>query len=406
MKKRIVAILMCAVVAMSVTGCSKKDNNNAKEEVNATETEKSETKSAAIQYTASDYVELGDYKGLNVELDTDYVVTDEIVADYINNNIIANYPYYEDTDKTTVESGDFANIDYTGTKDGVEFDGGSATGYVLEIGSGTFIPGFEDGVIGMKVGEEKDLNLTFPEEYQNNPDLAGADVVFKVKLNKIVTKKDITYDTLTDEYISYLGTSAGMSYTSVSELTSAVKSYLEDSAASNKDTAIRSGVLNQLTDCCTVTGLPDGLMDARLADALRQYESYYCSDGEKTLEEYVTENFGTTYDEFLEQIKSEVEQDIDIQLILETIAEKENIKIDEDEYQQFISNLVSQNAYEDESELYLNYAEKEGDGEAYLRKVHLCNKALELIMENANVTVKENTETEEATETATEAATE
>ena len=89
MKKRIVAILMCAVVAMSVTGCSKKDNNNAKEEVNATETEKSETKSAAIQYTASDYVELGDYKGLDVELDTDYVVTDESVADYINNNIIA-----------------------------------------------------------------------------------------------------------------------------------------------------------------------------------------------------------------------------------------------------------------------------------------------------------------------------
>ena len=110
----------------------------------------------------------------------------------------ANTTYNDITDRTTAQSGDVANIDYVGKKDGVEFDGGSAQGYDLELGSGVFIPGFEDGVVGMEVGSTKDIPLTFPDNY-GNADLAGADVVFTVTLNAL---KEATTPELTDEYVA------------------------------------------------------------------------------------------------------------------------------------------------------------------------------------------------------------
>lgn len=158
MKKKIVTLLLCAVLAVSVTGCGKDKKENGESIQEGTEvsggTEISKS-SASLAYDAKDYVTLGNYEGLEVTLDQDYEVDDKTVADYVNNNVIVNYPYYKELDKTTVEKGDFADIDYSGTKDGEKFDGGTAEGSVLEIGKAGFIDGFEDGIVGMKVGEEK-----------------------------------------------------------------------------------------------------------------------------------------------------------------------------------------------------------------------------------------------------------
>ena len=322
--------------------------------------------------------------------------------------MIANYPYYVESDKTVVENGDVANIDYEGLLDGEAFDGGTAQDYDLEIGSGSFIDGFEDGLIGAEVGKETDLNLTFPEDYGNS-DLAGKEVVFKVTVNAIKEKQDITYDTLTDEYVTYLSDKLGASYETVNDLTSDIRTYLEEQANSSRTQAIRSAVIAKLPEVCTVNALPDGLLDARMQEYLKKFEDTYCKD--TTLEDYLSSTYNTTVDDFKTQVQSEIETELDTQLILEAIAAVENIEFDEDGFNSYVSSLLSSYGYDSEDALYENYAQTAEDGKAYLQTIYLCNKALDRVIENTNVTynaAEESTEEAAAAEdiTETEAATE
>ena len=409
MKKKAVALLLCVSMMMTLNACGKtnKDNTQGTETVAETETEVIPS-SADITYDAGDYVSLGDYMNMEVTLDKDYQVTDDMVKNYVNNNVIANYPYYVESDKTVVENGDVANIDYEGLLDGEAFDGGTAQDYDLEIGSGSFIDGFEDGLIGAEVGKETDLNLTFPEEYGNS-DLAGKEVVFKVTVNAIKEKQDITYDTLTDEYVTYLSDKLGASYETVNDLTSDIRTYLEEQANSSRTQAIRSAVIAKLPEVCTVNALPDGLLDARMQEYLKKFEDTYCKD--TTLEDYLSSTYNTTVDDFKTQVQSEIETELDTQLILEAIAAVENIEFDEDGFNSYVSSLLSSYGYDSEDALYENYAQTAEDGKAYLQTIYLCNKALDRVIENTNVTynaAEESTEEAAAAEdiTETEVATE
>lgn len=409
MKKKAVALLLCVSMMMTLNACGKtnKDNTQGTETVAETETEVIPS-SADITYDAGDYVSLGDYMNMEVTLDKDYQVTDDMVKNYVNNNVIANYPYYVESDKTVVENGDVANIDYEGLLDGEAFDGGTAQDYDLEIGSGSFVDGFEDGLIGAEVGKETDLNLTFPEDYGNS-DLAGKEVVFKVTVNAIKEKQDITYDTLTDEYVTYLSDKLGASYETVNDLTSDIRTYLEEQANSSRTQAIRSAVIAKLPEVCTVNALPDGLLDARMQEYLKKFEDTYCKD--TTLEDYLSSTYNTTVDDFKTQVQSEIETELDTQLILEAIAAVENIEFDEDGFNSYVSSLLSSYGYDSEDALYENYAQTAEDGKAYLQTIYLCNKALDRVIENTNVTynaAEESTEEAAAAEdiTETEAATE
>ena len=409
MKKKAVALLLRVSMMMTLNACGKtnKDNTQGTETVAETETEVIPS-SADITYDAGDYVSLGDYMNMEVTLDKDYQVTDDMVKNYVNNNVIANYPYYVESDKTVVENGDVANIDYEGLLDGEAFDGGTAQDYDLEIGSGSFIDGFEDGLIGAEVGKETDLNLTFPEDYGNS-DLAGKEVVFKVTVNAIKEKQDITYDTLTDEYVTYLSDKLGASYETVNDLTSDIRTYLEEQANSSRTQAIRSAVIAKLPEVCTVNALPDGLLDARMQEYLKKFEDTYCKD--TTLEDYLSSTYNTTVDDFKTQVQSEIETELDTQLILEAIAAVENIEFDEDGFNSYVSSLLSSYGYDSEDALYENYAQTAEDGKAYLQTIYLCNKALDRVIENTNVTynaAEESTEEAAAAEdiTETEAATE
>lgn len=409
MKKKAVALLLCVSMMMTLNACGKtnKDNTQGTETVAETETEVIPS-SADITYDAGDYVSLGDYMNMEVTLDKDYQVTDDMVKNYVNNNVIANYPYYVESDKTVVENGDVANIDYEGLLDGEAFDGGTAQDYDLEIGSGSFIDGFEDGLIGAEVGKETDLNLTFPEDYGNS-DLAGKEVVFKVTVNAIKEKQDITYDTLTDDYVTYLSDKLGASYETVNDLTSDIRTYLEEQANSSRTQAIRSAVIAKLPEVCTVNALPDGLLDARMQEYLKKFEDTYCKD--TTLEDYLSSTYNTTVDDFKTQVQSEIETELDTQLILEAIAAVENIEFDEDGFNSYVSSLLSSYGYDSEDALYENYAQTAEDGKAYLQTIYLCNKALDRVIENTNVTynaAEESTEEAAAAEniTETEAATE
>lgn len=147
----------------------------------------------------SKVIKLGNYKGIEFKVEK-VPVSNEEVEQQIQ-MILAQSSQTEEKDGDTVENGDIATIDFVGLKDDVAFEGGTGNDYDLEIGSGSFIPGFEEQMIGMKVNETRDLNLTFPENYQAE-DLAGQDVVFKVTVKKLSVKKEAE---LNDDFVEGLG---------------------------------------------------------------------------------------------------------------------------------------------------------------------------------------------------------
>ena len=183
--KKLLLIAMASLTLASITACS--NRGGAKTANEATASDVVELKKPKSYGKAK----LGKYKGIDLSVDKVEVTDEEVDAQV--NSILASNPNSQDITDRAVENGDIANIDYEGKKDGVAFDGGTAKGYDLHIGSGSFIPGFEDGVVGMKIGETKDIKLTFPEDYQST-ELAGKEVVFTVKVNSIKIETPATLD--------------------------------------------------------------------------------------------------------------------------------------------------------------------------------------------------------------------
>lgn len=376
MKKKLV-VLLAAVCAVAMLGGCGSDKKNDKK------SDKKESKStASIDYNASDYVTLGDYLGMQVALDSNYEVTDDDVKSKIE-TLIASYPAYEDTDKITVENGDFVNIDYEGLKDGVAFDGGTAKGTVLEIGSNKFIDGFESGLIGANVGDTVSLNLTFPENYQST-ELAGQAVVFNVTINKIVTKQDINYDNITDQYVA--DNFSGQGYETVQALKDGVKEQLTKSNESTKETDTQSAILEKLQEVCTVNSLPDGVLDQRVKEYKDEMEKTLQDKYNMSVEDYLS-SMNETQEQFDTEVNDYMQKNLEVELILTAIADKEGIEVDEDGYKEYINNIISNGNYADENALMDEY------GEDYVKNIYRNNKAMDLITEKAVVTYG-NTATE------------
>ena len=350
MKKKLV-ILLAAVCAVSMLGGCGKDKKD----------------------DASNYVTLGKYKGMEVELASNYEVTNEDVKSKIE-SLLTSYPAYEDSDKTTVENGDFVNIDYEGLKDGVAFEGGTAQGTVLEIGSGRFIEGFESGLIGANVGDTVSLNLTFPEDYQST-ELAGQAVVFNVTVNKIVNKADMTYDTMTDQYVADNFASSG--YETVQALKDGVKEQLTQSNESTKESDTQSAVIEKLQEVCTV--------DERIKEYNEKMEKVLKETYDMELEEYLS-SINKTQEDFDTEITDYMQQNLEMELILTAIADKEKIKVDEDGYNAYIESILRSGNYESEDALMEEY------GEEYVKTTYRNNKAMDMIRENAVVTYSDSAE--------------
>ena len=391
MKKKTVWFLAAACTLALMGGCGDKGGNaqtedtkgDAAEESQAEEDADGEEKGSsaqaqAIEYDASDYVELGDYKNLKITLGA-YEVTDDDVKSNIE-SMLYNYPDYEDLDKDTVEDGDTVNIDYEGIKDGVAFDGGTAQGAYLEIGSGSFIPGFEEGLVGKKVREKVKLDLTFPDTY-GNKELAGQAVVFNVTINKIVQKIEMTYDKITDEYITK--NFAAQGYNNMEELEAGIRTQLEASNESTKATDIQDAIFDKLAEVCTIKGLPDGLLESKVTEYIEQYKSGLKANYGMEMEEYL-ESIGSTEEEFNQQAEEFMKESLNNQLILEAIAKKEKIDVDEEGYATYKEGIVSDYGYESEDALIEQY------GEDYVKNAYLTTKTLEMLTESADITYDKN----------------
>ena len=384
MKKMIALLLVSGMAVMTLLGGCGQDSGSAGSAESEGETIAAKTLLKATDYDVKDYVTLMDgYMNLDVQLDSDYKVTDEAVNDYIENAVLPYYPIYTKSDKTTVESGDVVNIDYTGTMDGEEFDGGSATGYNLTIGSGGFIDGFEDGLIGANVGDSLDLNLTFPEDYQSE-DMAGKDVVFHVTVNGIMNASDATLDTIDDAYVAQNFSSYGLS--TVDDMNTYFTSMLTSQYENEKQTDLQTKVMDQLTEGCTVE-LPEGLLEERTQQVLEQTRSAAEQAG-SSYEDYISTYYGYSTDEDFEKYVSDTLQEQLVQeLILEAIVDDQNISINTADFDAFVSDYVSYYGFEDADAFYEAYG-----GEPFVQLSYAENIAYQNVMNGATATVAEQAE--------------
>lgn len=387
MKKKMMMVLLAAVLSVSAGACGKEKQNDNQagtqtddKQTEALDNEENATaKADQVSYDVKKCVTLGKYSGLQVSLPNDYKVTKEQVDDYALG--MAQYnaqPVYKDTDKKKVEEGDTVNIDYEGKKDGVAFEGGTASGYNLTIGSNSFIDGFEEGLVGVKVGQTVDLDLSFPENYPS-ADLAGAAVVFTVKVNKIVVEDPDAKFELNDEFVRQ-----NYDCDTVEEYKEKVKSYLKEENKTNKEKDTRQEVINILLENSKVT-IPDELMEARLEDSILIFTNRNCTDG-TTLKDFLTTNYnGMTEEDFRSDIANEVKTNLQTELILEAIAQEEGVKLEEEAFQDYVQQQMEANGYASAEDFYKANGVTAKSGETYERKVFVCNRALDLVIENAEV---------------------
>lgn len=352
--------------------------------------------SVDIEYQAEDYVTLGDYMGIDVSLnEADYQVTEEDVNSYADQMILYSNPYVADESRTVVEKDDIVDADYVGKKDGEAFDGGSAENQIIDVaknasvtGSG-YIEGFTDGLIGAKVGESVDCEVTFPENY-GSEELKGQTVVFTFTVNSVGSL--VTRETLTDEYVR-----EKLEMDSVEAFYADIRGYLEESAQSKRESDIRTAVIQAVTETCSVSSLPEGVLDARVDEYVDLFQERYCPEG-TDFAEFLQTNYNVTEDEFYSQNRESLETSLTQELIFEAIAKKENLEFDQDGYDQYISDIVSGGGYESENTLYESYGKDMEYGKKYFEKIYMVNKSCNMIMENANVNYEQPAETEQESE--------
>lgn len=380
MKKRAIMISMLLVMALSVTGCSQKTatkDKDTKTEETAKTDDAEETESDNTEDTSEDTpttaelmagidvekcVTLGDYKGVTVEK-TIQSVTDEDVQNEID-NALANYPVEVDQ---AAKEGDTVNIDYVGKIDGEEFDGGSDQGADLKLGSGKFIDGFEDGLIGAKKGETRTLNLTFPEDYTQ--DLAGKAVEFTVTVNAV--KEPLSEPT--DQWVA----DNIEGYDNLADYKAGIRSEQEESNEQTAENQVRYAAWTQVIDNCTINEYPETLVEVGKKLYEQQVETYAKYAGME-LDAYI-ESSGLTQEEYQSNMEEYGKNVAAQALVCQAICDKEGFAIGDEDYQKALQDMLTEYGCT-EDELIQTY------GQDNVEQSIMLNRVSNLILENANVT--------------------
>ena len=332
MKKWMKTGLLIFAAAMAVSGCNGKEA--AEGESSAAET----VSEAELSDEAS--ITLGNYKGLTLTAVREEVTDADIDAEL--DALRQQYPAV--VEGRAAKEGDVANIDYVGTKDGVAFDGGTASGYNLSLGNGGFIDGFEDGVVGMMPGEEKDLNLTFPEEY-HSAELAGQDVVFHVTLNQLMSPEETAVDD--DLAKRALGDDSAV----LEDLRAQVSASLESQAEANYFNAAGNELLTQVINDSQITADPDAV-DQMHQQLLTTYTAYASQYGLE-LADFLSLFLGT--DE--EGLKANAETLVKQEMVLDEIIAAEGLSATDEQ-----KDLLAQmNYFTDADEMIATYGEESAD---------------------------------------------
>ena len=317
------------------------------------------------EFSLEDCVKLGEYKGLDLTMDVE-PVADEDLDSYLEYMV---QPVEIDDPDAAVQEGDIVNIDYEGKLNGEPFDGGTSQGFDLEIGSGSFIPGFEDGVIGMKAGETKDLNLTFPESYVEN--LAGKDVVFTVTVNAI-KQMPVMDDAWVQEY-------TGGKTSTLEEFREATRQDMEEQQKEYAEDMMKSDAWQKILDGAEVLAFPEEYL-TESADAFDEYVSGEAKMYEMELEEYL-EQMGMTQEDYENYRDSATRNDVKNRLVLEALIEAEGVTKDSQEFKDAAAELEEMYGMS-EQELRESYGEDSIDQYIY------SDVLMDKVISYANVTEK------------------
>lgn len=378
-----------ALLGALVTGCGNADTDTAEstqesvvESENAAEAETEDFGPEAYLsgINVADYVTLGEYTGVEVSVDAP-VVTDEYLDSYIDYVLQSNMVKTEVTDRP-VEEGDIVNIDYEGKIDGVAFDGGTAQGYDLTIGSGAFIDGFEDGLIGAQSGETLDVNVTFPEDYRGE-EVAGKDAVFTVTVNSISVE---SLPELTDEFVQ--GLDVGVN--TVEEYRQYAYDLLMEEEQNTHDSNAEVAILEAVMANSELQDPPEDMTNryySRMIDNMTYYASMYGYDLETFL------SIQGTSEDAIRESSVQAGQEI---ITMQAIAEAEGLSVTDEELDAEIESNAGSLGYDDVEEYRASL-----DVEGY-REYMMSEKVLDFLLENAVVTdVEPETEAAEAETTET-----
>lgn len=353
MKKRLCAVAMMLTAAIMMAGCSETGNASSQTDESGSisqtdgssaaydpsEEDNEQAEAAYVplkQVQVEDYVTLGDYSDLSVTVDAQEA-NDENAYNLLN----SIYVLYVGADNggiqdRAVENGDTVVIDFEGKMDGEAFAGGTATGYDLTIGSGSFIAGFEDGLIGVMPGETVDLNLSFPDPYPNNLDFSGQPVVFTVTV-QFIRPARIELQDMQDEVAAAVAVNeigdAGID--TVEKLLAYVKEYLEEDYQSAFKQSIRTLVLER----CEFKELPESMNAYYRQAFMNYYEMMF--GGDPTWYFYMY--YGLDYQEFIDTaVKESVQQN----LAFQAIADRENLNVNDEELQEKLLEYAKEAGYE------------------------------------------------------------
>lgn len=379
MKKKLAILLLAIGILGMAAGCGK-DKEESKKTEDSKQAEESLTNEeghvvAVDVENIEDYVKLGEYKNLEVSEQPKPEVTEEVLENNIHYLLLNNYKPVEVTEDRAVQQDDTVNIDYTGYMDGKEFEGGADTGADLRIGSGSFIDGFEDGLIGHKKGEEVTLDLTFPDPYKPNPDFSGKAVQFKVKINKISAPP-----TLSDEWVA-----ANTDFKTVEEFRNAQKEAIQTSLDSDYDTKVKSDLFALVVKNSEIIKYPEDLMKKAKVKVREQLDMMYQSQAGITLDDYIKQQ-GITEEETEKALEESAQQYLTQNLIVQAILEKEGVEFTEEEYTKEKEEYAISAGFPDVATM-----ESYADAKTIKENV-LWEAACEIIQSTATITEETSTE--------------
>lgn len=322
-----------------------------------------------LQFTCEVFVKpdvtLGEYKGVEVKREHTLVTEDEVNAEIEKER---NKQAAEvSVDNRAVAEGDTVNLDYSGSVDGVKFAGGTAEAQTLKIGSHTFIPGFEEQMVGMNIGEEKDLEVTFPQEYHAE-ELAGKKAVFHVKVNGITENQ---LPALDDDFAKDIS-----EFDTLDEYKADVRAKLEAQAAERDNNAFTNAVIEKVMENATVE-IPEAMVERQIDSMVRNFEARLAQQGLK-LADFIKYT-GQDEKSFRNQYREQAEKSVRANLVLEAVENAENFEATEEEIDAEIVKFAGQIG-QDVENLKKNLTE--GDRE-YFKADVIRDKAVKFLCDNA-----------------------
>ena len=327
------------------------------------------TEERTVRYTFSvslyPEVTLGQYKGLKAPKEVT-TVSDEEVEEEVEKKRKQNARKVSVEDRPA-QMGDTVNIDFDGFLNGERFDGGKAEGYELELGSNSFVPGFEEQVAGMQIGEEKDLDITFPDTYVEN--LAGKAVIFKVKLNSITFPE---LPELDDEFAKDVS-----EFDTLDEYKADLRKKLQERYNDQAETAFRSLIMKQAADNMTAD-VPDAMIHEKAEEIIRNYAANFGMTDRSVELEKLVRMMGIDSETMNQSILPSADMQVRTELLLEAVAKAENIEMTEEEAEAYLKRIAeSVNAKPEEIKEYF--------GMDTIRNEYLKEQATNVIIDSAEV---------------------